>query len=78
MLEMANASLLGALEHFEDEICIDDLQTRAELLTYYFNTIMAEAALYKDTGIPTPKSLKGEDLARELADFAWAYLTRAR
>lgn len=78
MLDSATASLLAGLEHYRGQIAVKDLQTTAELLTYYFNTVLVEAALYKDTGIPAPKSLSGDDLARELADFAWAYLTRSR
>lgn len=78
MLEASRASVRAVLSHFDSELAVPNDDRAVDAVTYFMNVILIEEGLYEDVGPPVTWSLRGEELAREMADFAWGYLTRKR
>jgi AcrR family transcriptional regulator len=63
------------LEPFHSEIARTDLDHAAAAVTYFFNTIFIERALFADRRPLLPALAEGEGFADEMAEFVFGYLT---
>lgn len=78
LIEESRRSIHALVEAYAGEVRHPDPELAAETLTYFLNTALIEAGLYPETGPPLPERLQAGVLARELADYAYGYLTAAR
>lgn len=74
LLRANTASYRQLLELFP-EVRRRDLDAAAEMLAYFFNTAMADKALYPAEGPGALMTVDGLDFADAMADFAYGYLT---
>ena len=65
------------IKMFASEIKRTDKDKTARMLAYYLNSIMIEKGLFGDKGAVFGIRLNDEIFAREIADFAYGYLTIA-
>ncbi|MEZ4622995.1 MAG: hypothetical protein R2867_46890 [Caldilineaceae bacterium] len=72
--QVALSGFEGLLNHFQAEIRITDTAQAASTITYFFNMMLLGKLLHHEWG--SWHILQGEELfAKELADFAYRYLT---
>lgn len=70
-------TIAPVLDVYEDELARPNNKQTAEMIVYFYNTIFAQALLLHEQGSGTAHSLGQEVFVREIADFAYGYLTTA-
>ena len=70
-------AMRSLVEMFTAEIQRKNKDKTARLLAYYLNNIMIERGLFGDKGAVFGISLDDETFTKEIADFAYGYLTTA-
>ncbi len=63
------------LDHFKKEIKRSDLEKAAKMTFYFFNSILIEKGLFSEVASDWINEMDGEEIASEMADFAYGYLT---
>lgn len=76
------AAMLGAtkaiVEYYAHEVTHKDRETAARMLAYYFNTILLERGLFRKQSVSWTDDIPDDDFIREIAEFAYSYLTAGR
>ena len=78
LIEASRSGVRRLISTFADEISVPDEETAVDAITYFLNAILIEEGLYGDVGPPFLRKLNGRELSREMADFAYGYLTQRR
>jgi AcrR family transcriptional regulator len=68
------AAVRAILEHYRSEVRRADLDSAAAATAYFLNTLLVERALFDDMIPNWPALAAGENLAQQMADFAYGYL----
>lgn len=63
------------LDHYKKEIKRSDLEKAAKMTFYFFNSILIEKGLFSEVSPDWINQMDGEEIAAEMADFAYGYLT---
>ncbi len=73
LLDQSAAGFAQLVRYFPDEVRRDPDEA-GQMLSYYFNTALAERALYRETGVAARMTVTDLDFVRAIADFAYGYL----
>ena len=69
------AAMTALVAYYQDDISHAEPETAAHMMAYYINTIFIERGLYPETGSFTEQPAADAVFVREVARFAYGYLT---
>lgn len=73
LLDQSAAGFTTLVAAFPGEVKRDPAEA-GQMLAYYFNTALAERALYRETGVAARMTVPDLDFVDAIADFAYGYL----